>query len=48
MNIDKLETEYADSDYPLIRFFDVEKRISFEEERLNYGAWVIASRKTVP
>ena len=46
--VNDLEVEYADSDYPLIRFFKVEHRLSVQpEERLANGDWVPASRKTV-
>jgi sialate O-acetylesterase len=48
-DIDNLEAEYADSNYPQIRFFDVDNRTSeVEEETLDSGAWLPASRQTVP
>ena len=48
MGIDNVEAEYADSDYPMIRFFEVENRLSFrEEERLAMGQWKPASRRSV-
>ena len=43
--IDDLELEYADSDYPLIRFFEVENRFSHQQqEKLQQGEWSPASR----
>lgn len=48
-DVDHLEAEYADSNYPQIRFFDVANRTSqVEEETLDSGAWRRASRQTVP
>ncbi len=47
-NIDNMEAEIADSDYPEIRFFRVEKKISpFPLKDLDSGDWKPANSETV-